>query len=184
MNDDASLLEFSDKEEFKKWLQKNHNKNDGIWIKFYKGNKIFTARDALEEAICFGWIDGLLKTIDSNAYKKYFSKRKDTKKWSDKNKALFYTLQKKGLVTEGGKAAFQPSDDTKEDELSIEDKINLLRKILAHNKDHLCLFDKKSHSRQKQCAGFYCDAKSEETKQKRIDKIIDALSNNYDGMLY
>ncbi|MEJ2658852.1 MAG: YdeI/OmpD-associated family protein [Desulfobacterales bacterium] len=68
--------------------------------------------------------------------------------------------------------------------MDMNEKIELLKKELKPHKDILSLFESKSPSRQKQFAGFYCEAKTEETRKKRIGKIIEALSNNYNGMLY
>lgn len=67
------------------------------------GPKTIKAAEALEEALCFGWIDGQMKSIDDKTYKKYFSMRRDKSKWSEKNKALVKTLEERGLMTDFGR---------------------------------------------------------------------------------
>jgi len=184
MNENAEVLEFGNRNDYRNWLKKNHKQENGIWILFIKGNKLFSANDALEESICFGWIDGLMKSIDGKTYKKYFSKRKDTKKWSAKNIAIYEKLLKSGLMTNDGVGVFKAEKDEKKVVVDINEKIELLKKELEPHKNILSLFESKSPSKQKQFAGFYCEAKTEETRKKRIVKIIEALSNNYNGMLY
>ena len=107
MNDAALVIAFDSRDDFRKWLNKNHDKSNGVWIKFTKGSKSFSANDALEEAICYGWIDGVMKSVDELTYKKYFSRRKDTANWSDKNRSLFNKLNEQGIMTKYGVAAFQ-----------------------------------------------------------------------------
>ena len=184
MNEGAKILEFLNREEYRKWLIKNYKKKDGIWITFTKGNKEFTANDALEESICFGWIDGLMKSIDEKKYKKYFSRRKDIKKWSEKNKTIYEKMVKKGLMNKAGTEVYKAEKNNKKTIIDINEKIQILRKILKDNKEILNIFDGKAPSRQKQFAGFYCDAKTDETRNKRKNKIIEALKNDYKGMLY
>jgi uncharacterized protein YdeI (YjbR/CyaY-like superfamily) len=184
MIENAEILEFKNRNDYRNWLKKNHKQENGIWIVFIKGNKLFSANDALEESMCFGWIDGLMKSIDGKTYKKYFSKRKDIKKWSVKNIAIHEKLLKNGLMTNAGIDVFKAEKNEKKVVMDMNEKIELLKKELKPHKDILSLFESKSPSRQKQFAGFYCEAKTQETRKKRIGKIIEALSNNYNGMLY
>jgi uncharacterized protein YdeI (YjbR/CyaY-like superfamily) len=184
MNEMAELLEFNNREEYRNWLKKNHKQENGIWILFIKENKLFSANDALEESICFGWIDGLMKSIDEKTYKKYFSKRKDTKKWSEKNKAIYEKLLESRLMTNAGIEVYKVEKKNEKIVIDMSEKIKILRDVLKDNKEILNLFDNKAPSRQKQFAGFFCDAKTDETRNKRKSKIIEALKNNYTGMLY
>ena len=187
MYDDAKNFEFATRDMFRNWLQSNHDKSNGIWIVFQKGNNLFTANDALEEAICFGWIDGLIKSIDEKTYKKYFSIRKSTAKWSNKNISIYNTLKSKGQLSEAGLKAFK---GTEENNIHINQKeqnqrnIEVLSAMLKDDSEAFRLFSETSPSRQKQLAGFYCDAKTEETRKKRMQKVIEALKINYKGMLY
>jgi len=187
MNDTAIMLEFYSRKDFRTWLNKNHDTSDGIWILFTKGNRSFTAHDALEEAICFGWIDGLMKSIDEHTYKKYFSQRKDKTNWSEKNRLLFDALKANGIMTEYGIMAFQYKADDKSGTNRADvqsNNIMILKTALQNNKDIISAFENIAASRQKQLAGFYCEAKSEETREKRKVKIIEAIRSKNKGMLY
>ena len=79
----SDIMEFADREEFRKWLSDNCLSSAGIWILFGKagGPKTIKAGEALEEALCFGWIDGQMKKIDDKTYKKYFSMRREKSRW-------------------------------------------------------------------------------------------------------
>ena len=94
-------LHFKTRDEFRIWLINHCMSGGGIWLKFEKSkNTAFKAGDALEEALCFGWIDGVMKRIDDESYIKYFSARRKDSKWSEKNKALAEDLEKRGLMTD------------------------------------------------------------------------------------
>lgn len=90
-----ATLQFPTREEFRNWLSENYLSTDGIWLLFGKagGPKTLKAGEALEEALCFGWIDGQMQSIDEKSYKKYFSQRRENSKWSEKNKALVKELE-------------------------------------------------------------------------------------------
>ena len=99
------VLEFANRDEFRKWLSYNCLSNEGVWILFRKSGepKTIKANEALEEALCFGWIDGQMQRLDDKTYKKYFSMRRQKSKWSEKNKALAESLEERGLMTEYGR---------------------------------------------------------------------------------
>lgn len=82
MND---IMEFANREDFREWLREHCLSNAGIWLLFGKagGPKTIKAGEALEEALCFGWIDGRMEKIDDKTYKKYFSLRRKNSKWSE-----------------------------------------------------------------------------------------------------
>lgn len=94
------IIEFANREEFRNWLFENCLSKDGVWLLFRKSGdpKTIKASEALEEALCFGWIDGQMQSIDDKTYKKYFSMRRDKSKWSKKNKALTKSLEERGLM--------------------------------------------------------------------------------------
>ena len=101
----SDALEFSDRAEFRSWLLENGQSSAGVWLLFGKagGPKTIQAGEALEEALCFGWIDGQMQRIDDQSYRKYFSLRRENSKWSEKNKALAQKLEERGLMTEFGR---------------------------------------------------------------------------------
>ena len=106
------IIEFANREEFRNWLSDNCLSKDGVWLLFRKSGepKTIKANEALEEALCFGWIDGQMQSIDDKTYKKYFSMRRDKSKWSEKNKALTKTLEEQGLMTEYGRKKIEEAE--------------------------------------------------------------------------
>ena len=185
-------LEFQSREQFRLWLTEHSQDSKGIWIIFQKEktSKKLKSSEALEEALCFGWIDGQIKPIDDEKYIKYFAPRGEKSTWSEKNKKLAEELIKSGLFTENGLAAIERSKtnglwDKGKKSIDIETIIEILTERLKE--DSLPAYEKyksSSGSKQKQMALFYNDAKSEEVRNKREKKIIEALVGNKKGMLY
>ena len=91
----SELLRFETREAFREWLSENCRRREGVWLEFGKTKEVETlsANDALLEALCFGWIDGVMKKMDDTSYKKYFAPRRAGSKWSQKNKALVQELE-------------------------------------------------------------------------------------------
>ena len=85
-----NTLEFAGREEFRAWLAEHCRTSGGVWLLFGKagGPRTIKAGEALEEALCFGWIDGVMESLDEKRYRKYFAQRRERSKWSEKNKAL------------------------------------------------------------------------------------------------
>ena len=101
----SELLRFKTREAFREWLSENCRRREGVWLEFGKTKEVETlsANDALLEALCFGWIDGVMKKMDDTSYKKYFAPRRAGSKWSQKNKALVQELEACGAMTEYGR---------------------------------------------------------------------------------
>jgi uncharacterized protein YdeI (YjbR/CyaY-like superfamily) len=183
------LLTFPDRAGFRKWLDEFGTESDGVWLLFGKTEKINTlsAGEALEEALCYGWIDGQIQSLDNNNYKKYFARRISNSKWSVKNKELAQTLIAKGLMTQQGFEAIERArkngfwDNAKR--ILIEDEqIQAFMEIILPHKLAYSNLQAMSHSIQRTYAGFYFDAKTDKTRQARIEKIIDRLSKNMKPM--
>ena len=101
----GEVMEFAAREDFRAWLSENCLTSGGVWLLFGKpgGPKTIKAGEALEEALCFGWIDGQMQRIDDTAYRKYFSPRRENSRWSEKNRALAQRLEERGLMTGPGR---------------------------------------------------------------------------------
>ena len=101
----SEMMKFTDRREFREWLKIHCLSEEGRWLLFGKagGPKTMKASEALEEALCFGWIDGQMQSIDDKTYKKYFSMRRQNSNWSEKNKSLVESLEARGLMTDFGR---------------------------------------------------------------------------------
>ena len=185
MND----LLFSDRDEFRKWLTANCLSADGIWLLFGKHSnpKTIKADEALEEALCFGWIDGQIQSIDENTYKKYFSMRRANSKWSEKNKALVKVLEERGLMTDFGRTKIEEAKQNgqwdKEASFVIGDEqIAQLSSILENYALAYQNFQAMSLSVKKTYTRAYLDAKTPAGKENRIAWIVDRLNKNLKPM--
>ncbi len=183
------ILTFTDRQAFREWLGKYGAESDGVWLLFSKKGKFVTlsAADALEEALCYGWIDGQMQSLDDNNYKKYFARRVPKSKWSVKNKKLAQTLLEKGLMAQKGLEAIECATknglwDSAKRILINDEQIQMFKKIIQPYETAYNNLLAMSHSVQRTYTGFYLDAKSDKTRQDRLEKIIDRLNRNLKPM--
>ncbi|HEY94544.1 MAG TPA: hypothetical protein G4O15_06350 [Dehalococcoidia bacterium] len=176
---------FSDREEFRKWLIIHHDTSPGIWLVLGKsGNpKTVKADEALEEALCFGWIDGLIKSIDDTRYIKKFSRRRKGSKWSVKNREAAEKLVNNGKIAEPGLAAIEEAKksgnwDLPERETATDDQVKVLIDAINGTEPAHSNFLNMPLSVRRTYTMFYLDAKKEETKIRRLEKIIGRLNEN------
>ncbi|WP_282191059.1 YdeI/OmpD-associated family protein [Adlercreutzia caecimuris] len=182
-------LRFADRGEFRKWLQGNASSDDGVWLIFGKagGPKTLKASEALEEALCFGWIDGQMQKIDDVSYRKYFSQRRANSKWSEKNKKLVVDLEKRGLMTEHGRAKIEEAkangqwDAPKAPSITEEDIERVAQVIEPYETAH-ANFLGMPPSVRKTYARAYLDAKTDAGRKKRLAWMVDRLNQNLKPM--
>ncbi len=182
------ILTFADRQAFREWLGKYGTESDGIWLRFGKRELVtLSAADALEEALCHGWIDGQIKSLDEDTYKKYFARRLPKSKWSAKNKKLAQTLMEKGLMTRQGLDAIERAkknglwDNAERIQISDE-QIQMFKEIIQPYEPAHTHLTAMPYSVQRTYTGFYLDAKSDKTRQARLEKIIDRLNQNLKPM--
>ena len=186
MND---ILIFSDRGEFRNWLTENCLSSDGVWLLFGKNGepKTVKADEALEEALCFGWIDGQMQSIDDATYKKYFALRRKNSKWSEKNKSLVKSLEERGLMTDFGRDKIKEAKqngqwDAPKPAAITEEQIAELSKILQAYEPAHTNFSAMSVSVKKTYVKAYLDAKTETGREKRIAWMVDRLTRNLKPM--
>ncbi len=173
-------LSFRTRAAFRKWLRDHHDSGESIWIEFYKdGTKGIAYRESLEEALCFGWIDSLVKKIDERIYVRKFSPRRKKSAWSDLNKRLVKQLTANGKMTQHGIEAIEAAKKhgtwhmKKQTQPSNEIKAGVkgIDKIIRDNGFPVELFERKSERMKRMIADYYYNAKSEETRRRRLGKI-------------
>lgn len=186
MND---AMEFSSREAFREWLYENCTSSAGVWLLFGKagGPKTIKAEEALEEALCFGWIDGQMRSVDEKTYKKYFSMRREKSKWSEKNKALAKDLEERGLMTEFGREKIEEARkngrwDAPKPAAVTEEDIGRLSALLEGHEPAWTNFQAMSLSVRKTYTRAYLDAKTEAGRERRIAWIVDRLNRNLKPM--
>src|SRR5216117_1626279 len=101
-------LDSRHRQQWRTWLEKHHGSSPGVWRVFYKdhtGVKSIPYEDSVREALCFGWIDSLIKRLDDDRYARKFTPRKPTSKWSDINRKHWAELKESGQLAAPGLAA-------------------------------------------------------------------------------
>jgi uncharacterized protein YdeI (YjbR/CyaY-like superfamily) len=176
-------LYFESRESFRNWLIENNSNKESIWIKYFKdGTKGISYKESLEEALCFGWIDSLIKKIDDRIYIRKFSPRSDKSNWSEVNKNLVEILINEGKITEFGLKKIEKAKQSGlwnkiKKEITSENKnnqINIFRKNII-DKDIITLFDKKTDRVKFIVADYYLTAKTDKTRANRIIRIKNYL---------
>lgn len=176
---------FETREEFREWLENNGRTSGGIWLILGKTGtfKTVSAAEALEEALCFGWIDSTIVSIDEHKYRKYFSPRRKNSIWSEKNKGLVQKLTEERKMTKYGLQAVEQARENgewyKERNRDIdESRIAGFENLIRDNEVAYRNFLSAAPSYKKQYIGYYYEAKSEEARKRRLVKIIDRLEQN------
>lgn len=180
---------FDTRTAFRNWLNDNCTTSSGIWLVISKKSSIKTlkASEALEEALCFGWIDGQMQSIDETNYLKYFSSRRKGSKWSEKNKNLVKELEAKGLMTDFGRVKIEEAKkngmwDAPKPEPITDTQVQMLAELIKGTEPAYTNFNSMSPSVRRNYTGLYFDAKSDDAKKRRLNKIIDRLNLNLKPM--
>ena len=187
MNDKELI--FETRALFREWLECYGQTGEGVWLIFAKTDilKTLSAPEALEEALCFGWIDGQMQSIDEDKYRKYFARRREKSNWSEKNKELAQLLIERGLMTPQGLDAISCAkqngqwDNSKRNSAS-EEQIRMFKQLIEPHEPAYTNLSAMSDSVQRTYTLFYLDAKSDKTRETRLEKIIDRLNNNLKPM--
>ena len=146
-----------------------------------------TANEALEEALCFGWIDGQMKSIDSTKYLKYFSRRRIKSVWSEKNKKIIELLRNRKMMTESGEKAVEVAkkngtwNTVKHDPITDE-QIEMFAEKLIGILPAYENFNKMPPSVRRTYTARYLSFKKEESRNRDFIKIIDRLNKNLKPM--
>lgn len=176
---------FTSRLDFREWLVNNHGSSKGIWMIFGKSGSLETIRpdEALDEALCFGWIDGQLKNVDETKYLKKLTPRRKGSNWSEKNRGTAERLIEQGLMHEQGLAAVERAKndgtwDTPKTEPISDEQIAVLADALQGYEPALSNFQGMSPSVRRTYAAHYLSAKSEDTRARRLQQIMGRLNEN------
>lgn len=185
----SETMKFSSREEFRSWLKANCLSSAGVWLLFGKagGPKTIKACEALEEALCCGWIDGQMQSIDGKTYKKYFSMRRENSKWSEKNKALAVKLEQQGRMTDYGRKKIEEAKnngqwDAPKTPPVTEEQIAALTEMLRVYEPAHTNFLSMPLSVQKTYTKAYLDAKTDAGRTKRLSWMVERLNQNLKPM--
>lgn len=170
---------FATQSDFRKWLEKHHDSAQELWVGYYKrdsGKESITWPQSVDEALCFGWIDGVRKSIDEDSYTIRFTPRRRTSNWSAVNIKRARELKKLGLMMPSGVEAFEKRDKNKAQKYSFERKnVTLARQYersFRANKKAWEFFLSLAPSTRRPSIWWIMSAKKEETRLKRLDILI------------
>ena len=174
----------SSRKAWRQWLQKHHASSPGIWLVYAKkhtGIPSLTYNDAVEEALCFGWIDSLLHPIDDSFFKQVFTPRKPKSAWSALNRTRVARLIKAGLMTESGMQMVRLAKKTGTWEAwqSVEtlEMPPDLQKAIRANAAAKKNWPTYTASQQKAFLRMVNDAKTTETRARRVARVLDIVSH-------
>lgn len=181
---DAGLL-FADRLAMREWLGDPSTPQEGVWLVLGKrgGPRTVSASDALEEALCHGWIDGQMKRVDDVAYLKYFAPRRRGSVWSARNRTIAERLMAQGMMAPAGFAAVDAAKaggtwDSPVAEAPGGAQISDLETLIAGREPAYTNWQLMSPSVKRTYTAFYLDAKTEPTRVRRLERILDRLDKN------
>ncbi|WP_379992740.1 YdeI/OmpD-associated family protein [Dyadobacter subterraneus] len=171
--------------QWRRWLEENHDRERSVWVIFYKNKSnlpTITWSEAVDEALCFGWIDSIAKPIDEEKFMRFFSKRKAKSVWSAINKEKIKRLIDEKLIT---KAGFECIEIAKQNGTwTILDHVEALvipedlEKELQKRPSAKSYFSSLSKSDKKGILQWLVQAKRSETREKRIIEIAELAEQN------
>jgi uncharacterized protein YdeI (YjbR/CyaY-like superfamily) len=170
---------FNNQNEFRAWLEKNQHIESELWVGYYKvetGKPSMTWSQSVDQALCFGWIDGIRQSVDHESYCIRFTPRKKTSTWSAINIAKVEELTRKGLMRPAGLEAFKYCKEANSRTYSFESRAKELpedyEKALQANHAAWEFFTGEAPSYKKTIVHWILSAKQEETRLKRLEKLI------------
>lgn len=174
------------RDDWRAWLRENHIVKKEIWLIYYKrhtGKPSMPYDDAVEEALCFGWVDSIIKKIDAEKFARKFTPRTGKSKWSEANKKRAEKMIRERKMTEAGLAKIREAKRSGEwskiraarQELVVP---SYLEEALAANKKALDNFNNLAHTYKRHFVGWIASAKREETRVRRLAEAIGLLEQN------
>ena len=173
---ELKLLRVANRRQWRAWLTKHHTSRPGVWLVFYKahtGVASIPHEDMVREALCFGWIDSLVKRLDDERYAVKVTPRKSTSKWSDLNRKRWLELQEAGLLTSPGLAS-APTNNSYAARPVIPELPDYIAKALKANSKAWKFFQELAPTYRR---NFWIHtAKQSETRARRIRESISLLA--------
>lgn len=198
MTKEPPVLKIRTSAAWRRWLERHHGTSRGVWLEFYKkhtGKATFRYPEALDEALCFGWIDSILKRIDEDRYMQKFTPRTNRLNWSQTNLRHMKGLIKAGKMTDAGfRALGVPLADAGATPAPGKARpVSLRRPALVVPDSLQASIDRNPKARafwrdlapgyRRRYVGWILDAKKEDTRQRRITEVIAILEAGVKSLL-
>lgn len=164
----------------RRWLARHHDSATELWVGFYKkasGKPSITWPESVDEALCYGWIDGIRKSVDDISYMIRFTPRRRESNWSQVNIRRARALIAQNRMRPSGLAAFRARDRDRTRQYSFENRPNTLPprylRLLKANRDAWTFFRAQPPWYRRACAWWIVSAKREETRLRRLSRLVD-----------
>jgi uncharacterized protein YdeI (YjbR/CyaY-like superfamily) len=179
-------INVSSRDEWRNWLAENYASKDAVWLVYFKkhtGTPSISYVDSVKEALCFGWIDGGMRSIDAERYKYRFTPRRAGSKWSPRNIKWALELIEAGKMTEVGLAAFNQRAEYDDENLKARrtEELALSPEIEAALRAHSTAwkhFNELAPSYRNRYIAWLENAKRPQTREKRLREVLESLSRN------
>jgi uncharacterized protein YdeI (YjbR/CyaY-like superfamily) len=172
------ILPFENRRDWRAWLTKHHSSSPGVWFVFYKGHaakKSIPYEDMVREALCFGWIDSLIKRLDDDRYAIKVTPRQPASKWSNLNRKRWAELKAADLLTAAGLAA-APTSNSYAEKSAIPALPNYIAKAFRADTKAWEFYQQLAPSYRRHFVAWIHTAKQPETREKRIRESICLLA--------
>jgi|SRR6266540_3237439 len=168
------------REDWRKWLRTHHRTESEIWLVFHKRHTStadVAYEDAVEEALCFGWIDSLITRLDDDRYARKFTPRKPDSRWSTINRQRYARMQASGLLTDAGiqRPPTAKSGDAPQTLPSFAALSRDIERVFKTNPAAWAAFEKLAPSHRRNYLAWIATAKRPETKERRLRAAIEML---------
>jgi len=174
----AATVEARTRRQWRTWLEKNHASNPGVWLVYYKdhtGIECVSYEDSVLEALCFGWVDSLIRRLDEDRYARKFTPRKLSSNWSDSNRKRWAELQAAGLLAPAGLAA-APTANTYPPRPVIPEMPDYFGAALKANSKARAFFQELSPTDRRPFVAWVHTAKRPETRERRLREALGLLA--------
>ena len=173
----------SDQNEWRRWLEKNHNRESEVWLVYFKpasGKSNLDYESSVEEALCFGWIDSLIQKLDEDTYARKFNPRRLNSQWSETNKRRVLKVIREGRMTEKGmaKVTFDVNNVQARPPKAKRPAVEMpesIERALRSNPKAWEAFQKISPSLKRNYILWLSNAKRPETWEKRLKLLIEEV---------
>ena len=180
INEESPPKFFSTPKLFRAWLAKNHDRADSLWVGYYRkdsGRRSITWPESVDEALCFGWIDGIRKKVDDISYKIRFTPRRAKSVWSAVNIGRISVLTSEGRMEPAGKVAFARREESKSRQYSFENRATAKlsaadERELKRDPVALKFFAAQPPGYRRLAAWYVISAKRTETRRARLKRLI------------
>jgi uncharacterized protein YdeI (YjbR/CyaY-like superfamily) len=174
---ELKTLEVSTPAAWRKWLEKHHASAEEIWLVFHKlhtGRPTIEYLDAVDEALCFGWIDSLIRRLDDDRYARKFTPRKLDSRWSTINRQRYERLNAEGRLMPAG--IDRPPTDKSGDAPKYAKVPEYIERAIKKDRAAWAFFQKLAPGYRRQYVAWIDSAKREETKVKRLQEVVRRLA--------